>query len=92
MPMRAYRASTAYVGAHVSANMWLWIIISAVVTAVLWVLTWKNPLSDIWPHLLALCGMVCGTLLMIQGEVGDRPSSRFADAEEEVVTLPTPRA
>jgi uncharacterized membrane protein HdeD (DUF308 family) len=85
MPMRAFRASTAYASAHVSANMWLWIIISAVVTAVLWVLTWKNPLSDIWPHLVALCGMVCGTLLMIQGEVGNGPFSRLADDEEELV-------
>ncbi|MBL6458986.1 hypothetical protein JMJ55_27015 [Belnapia sp. T6] len=92
MPMRAYRASTAYVGAHVSANMWRWIIISAVVTAVLWVLAWKNPNSNVWAHILAVCGMICGTLLMIQGERGPVPSSPLLDDKVEVVTSTTPQA
>jgi glucan phosphoethanolaminetransferase (alkaline phosphatase superfamily) len=92
MPKRLYLASTAYAGAHISANMWLWIIISAIVTAVLCVLYWMNQHSNIWAHLLVLSGMVCGTLVMVQSQVGYVSPYAVADDEEEVVTPPTPRA
>jgi hypothetical protein len=92
MPMRLYRASTAYAGAHVSANMWLWIIISAVATVVCCGLYWRTPQTNIWGHLLTLSGMVLGVLVMIQSQVGYVSPYAVADDEEEVVTPPIPRA
>ena len=91
MPKRLYRASTAYAGAHISANMWRWILISAVATAVFCALYWMSPRSNIWAHLLVLSGMVCGILVMIQSQVGYVSPYAVADDEEEVVTPPIPR-
>jgi glucan phosphoethanolaminetransferase (alkaline phosphatase superfamily) len=90
--MLTYRASSAYARGHISANMWLWIIISAVVTAVLCALNWMNPHTNIWGHLLVLSGMVCGILVIIQSQVGYVSPHALKDDEEEVVTPPTPRA
>jgi uncharacterized BrkB/YihY/UPF0761 family membrane protein len=92
MPKRLYRAPTAYAGAHISANMWRWILISAVVTAVFCALYWMSPQTKIWAHLLTLSGMFCGILVMIQSQVGYVSPYAVADDEEEVVTPPTPRA
>lgn len=92
MPMRLYRASTTHMGAHISANMWLWIIISAVATAVCCGLYSMDPQSNIWGHLLTLAGMILGILVMIQSQVGYVSPYAVADDEEEVVTPPVPRA
>ena len=92
MPMRLYRTSTAYAGAHVSANMWLWIIIFAITTAVLCALYWMNPQSRIWANLLVLSGMFCGILVMVQSQVGYVSPYAVANDEAEVVTSPAPRA
>lgn len=88
MPMRAYRATTAYAGAHISANTWLWIMISAAVTGVLIALNVMNPHAGIWGHALTLCGMACGTLLMIQGEAGDVSPKLPIEDREEIATPP----
>ena len=93
MPMRAYRASTAYAGAHITNNMWLWIIVSAVIMAVVIGANWMDPRSNIWGHLLAFAGMVCGTLIMIQSQIGY--VSPYAAGNEdgddtEVLTPPMP--
>ena len=70
MPMRAYRASTAYAAAHVTNNLWLWIGISTAVTAVLALAVWRDPQSNVWGHLAPIAGMVAGTLVMMQSQVG----------------------
>jgi glucan phosphoethanolaminetransferase (alkaline phosphatase superfamily) len=92
MPVRAYRASAAYAGAHISANTWLWIIAFAGITAVMWVLNWMDPHSGIWSHLVVLSAMVCSTLVMIQSQVGFVSPYAPKDDEVEVVTPPVPRA
>ena len=91
MPKRAYRASAAYAGAHLSANMWFWIAGFAVLTAGLCAVYWISP-NKIWAHLLTLSALVCGVLVMMQSQVGYiSPYAPKAD-EEEVVTTPIPRA
>lgn len=94
MSKQAYRASTAYAGAHLAANMWLWIGIFTAVTAVMWVLTWMQPQSGLWGHLVALAGMVAGTLVMMQSQVGFVSPYAPQDDEDDVVvaTTPVPRA
>lgn len=94
MSKQAYRASTAYAGAHLAANMWLWIGIFTAVTAVMWVLTWMQPQSGPWSHLVALAGMVAGTLVMMQSQVGFVSPYAPKDDEDDIVvaTTPVPRA
>jgi hypothetical protein len=70
MPMRAYRAGTAYAGAHAKANMGLWIAVSIVITVVLGFLNWQLPQSNVWGHLFAIAGMVVGTLVMMKSQEG----------------------
>ena len=89
MPMRAYRASTAYAGAHVKDNMWLWIAVSAVLTGVLAAVYWMSR-GSLWANLLTLTGMVCGVLVMLQSQVGFVSPYVVDDDEDdaEVVTPP----
>ncbi|MDB5375510.1 MAG: hypothetical protein JWP04_4152 [Belnapia sp.] len=82
MPMRAYRASTAYASAHVNQNMWRWISGFTVATAVLVAALWMMPKSGILPHLVALAGMVLGTLIMIKSQEGYVPPVGIDDDEE----------
>ncbi|MDN3567086.1 hypothetical protein ACFQY5_07810 [Paeniroseomonas aquatica] len=70
MPMRAYRASSAFAGRHIQDNMWLWIGLAAVATAALAVGVWQQPRSNIWGHLVALTGMFAGTLVMMKSQEG----------------------
>ncbi len=51
-----------------------------------------EPTLNIWAHLLVLSGMVCGTLVLIQSQVGYVSPYAPKDDEEEIVTPPTPRA
>lgn len=88
MPMRAYRASTAYAAAHVTSNMWLWIGISTAVTAALAFGVWQDPKSNAWGHLTAIAGMVAGTLVMMQSQVGYVPP----DVADEDDYVPPPMA
>ncbi|WP_144404528.1 hypothetical protein [Belnapia sp. F-4-1] len=94
MPMRVYRASAAYAGANLSANLWLWITAFAAITAVMWVLNWLNPQSGPWSHLVAVAGMVAGILVMMQSQVGYVSPYAPKDDEEDTVvaTPPIPRA
>ena len=94
MRMRAYRASAAHAGAQISANLWLWIIAFIALTAVMCILNWLSPRSGPWSHLVALAGMVAGTLVMMQSQVGYVSPYAPKDDEEDTVvaTPPTPRA
>jgi hypothetical protein len=66
MPMRAYRASTA----HVSGNLSLWIVIFAVITAILGLARWFLGGGEHLGDLAALSGMVLGTLIMMKSQEG----------------------
>ena len=67
MPMRAYRASTAYAGGHVRDNLWLWIGIFAAITAVA---LWLNSMADrggsVWGDVMAFSAMVLGVLVVFK--------------------------
>jgi hypothetical protein len=67
MPMRAYRASTAYAGGHIRDNLWLWIGIFAAITAVA---LWLNSMADrggsVWGDVMAFSAMVLGRLGRVQ--------------------------
>jgi hypothetical protein len=82
MPMRAYRASTAYAGAHAKANMGLWIIVAIVVTAALGFANWRLPQSNVWGHLFAIAGMFLGTLVMIKSQEGYVPPEMPDDNDD----------
>jgi hypothetical protein len=70
MPMRAYRATTGYVSAHIGRNMWMWIGIFAAATVIAGLIRWQIGHAGIWGDLLALCGCILGTLVMVQSQVG----------------------
>ncbi len=70
MPMRAYRASTAFAGSHIQNNMWLWIGLAVVVTVAFSLGVWQQPKTAIWGHLVALTGMFAGTLVMMKSQEG----------------------
>ena len=71
MPIKAYRASTAFASAHVSANLGLWMVIAAVFTALMAFLTWTaTGRSSAWGHGAAFGGMVLGILIMMKAQEG----------------------
>jgi hypothetical protein len=76
MPMRAYRASTA----HVSGNLSLWIAIFAAATAILALALWFVGDVGHLGDLVALSGMILGTLIMLKSQEGYVPSG--ADDED----------
>ena len=83
MPLQAYKASTAYAGTHIGANMWLWIGISLATTLAFAIGVWMVPKSNFWGHLTALAGMFTGTLVMMQSQVGYVPPD-VADEDDYV--------
>ena len=73
MPMRLLRASRAHAGAHIGDNLWLWAGIFAVLTAVSILLFSTDFLglgNDFWSHLLTLCAMVLGILIIMISHEG----------------------
>ena len=72
MPMRAYRASTAYAGAHVKNNLWLWATIFTALTAGAWLLLWNNALGQAgrWGDLVTLFAMILGGLIIMISHQG----------------------
>jgi hypothetical protein len=73
MPMRAYRASTAYARAHVAANTWLWIGIFAFLTAITGFIRWRVGQVSHWGDAMAVSGMVLGILVMVKSQEGYVP-------------------
>jgi len=69
MPMRAYRASTA----HISDNLSLWIGIFAVATAAFGLARWYLGGGQHLGDLVALAGMIFGTLVMMKSQEGYVP-------------------
>lgn len=75
MPMRAFRASSSYAGAHVKANLRLWTGILVVLSIALFFLSYTNTmgLAGIWSDLLVLCAMVVGVLIIMISHEGYEP-------------------
>jgi len=75
MPMRAFRASSKYAGAHVKANLRLWTGILAALGAAFFLLAYTNTLglAGIWSDLLVLCAMVIGVLIIMISHEGYEP-------------------
>jgi hypothetical protein len=72
MPMRAIRASRAFAGAHVKANLRLWTGIFAGLSAAFFLLVYGNVLglAGLWGDLLVLCAMVLGVLIIMISHEG----------------------
>ena len=72
MPIRAFRASSSYAGAHVKANLRLWTGILVALSIAFFVLSYTNALSlaGIWSDLLVLCAMVVGVLIIMISHEG----------------------
>jgi hypothetical protein len=76
MPLRAFRASRSFAGAHVKANLRLWTGILVALCAVLFLLSYSNALdlAGIWSDPLVLCAMIVGVLIiMISHEGYEQP-------------------
>jgi hypothetical protein len=82
MPMRAFRASKAYAGAHIKDNLWLWAGISAALAAVSYLLLRSDALGAAgrWGDLMALSGMVCGILVIMISHEGYVPTEAEGDS------------
>ena len=72
MPMRAFRASRTYAGAHVKANLRLWTGILAALSAALFLLLHGNALglAGLWGDLLVLSAMILGVLIIMISHEG----------------------
>jgi hypothetical protein len=84
MPMRAYRASTAYASAHVTANTWLWIGIFSAATALTGLLLYYAGRGSRWGDVMAFCGMVLGILVMMKSQEG-YVAPEMSDDEDDVL-------
>ena len=81
MPMRAYRASTAYAGAHVKNNLWLWVGIFTALIVGAWLLLWSNALGQAgrWGDLGTLFAMVLGVLIIMVSHQGYEAPAEIED-------------
>lgn len=72
MPMRAFRASRSYAGAHVKANLRLWTGILAALSVALLLLLRGNTfgLAGLWGDLLVLSAMILGVLVIMISHEG----------------------
>ena len=75
MPMRAFRASRTYAGAHVKANLRLWTGILAALSVALFLLVYTNTLgmAGLWGDLLVLSAMILGVLIIMISHEGYEP-------------------
>ncbi|MBV1795866.1 hypothetical protein [Siccirubricoccus sp. G192] len=69
---------------HIGRNMWMWIGIFAVATAIAGLVRWKVGHAGIWGDLMAFCGCVLGILVMVQSQVGFVPTYAEQDDEDEL--------
>ena len=72
MPIRAFRASTSYAGAHVKANLRLWTGILAALSVALFLLLRIDMLglAGLWADLLVLSAMILGILIIMISHEG----------------------
>lgn len=70
MPIQTAKASMGYAKSHVTANLWLWIAISAAITAVAAFLNWQAGGASHWGDLMALGGVVLGILVIMKSHEG----------------------
>ena len=72
MPMRAFRASKTFAGAHVKANLRLWTGILAALSIVLFLLVRSDVLglAGLWGDLLVLSAMILGILIIMISHEG----------------------
>ena len=72
MPMRAFRASKTFAGAHVKANLRLWTGILAALSAVFFLLLRSDMLglAGLWGDLLVLSAMILGILIIMISHEG----------------------
>jgi Flp pilus assembly protein TadB len=68
MPMRAYRASTAYAGAQVRDNLGYWIAAAAAVAAILGLVAWVIGGRGVAGDAFILATLVFGILVMIRSQ------------------------
>ena len=80
MALRAYRAA----GGHIRDNLWLWIAVFAVITAVTGFVRWNVGHSSTWGDLMAFAGMVTGILVIMQSQVGFVSQHVEQDDEDEL--------
>jgi apolipoprotein N-acyltransferase len=85
MPMRAYRASTAYAGAHVRDNFGYWIAGAAAVAAILGLIAWVLGGRGVAGDAFILATLVFGILIMIRSQ----RSNVSPEDEEEMDTAAT---
>jgi len=71
MPMRAFRASKTFAGAHVKANLRLWTGSLAALSVVFFLLARGDVLglAGLWSDLLVLCAMIVGIMISHEGYV-----------------------
>jgi hypothetical protein len=86
MPMRAYRASTAYAGAHVRDNFGYWIAGAAAVAALLALVVWLVGGRGVAGDAFILATLVFGILIMIRSQ---RSNVSPEDDEEDMDTTAT---
>lgn len=81
MPMRAYRASTAYAGAHVRDNFGYWIAGAAAVAALLGFVVWFLGGRGVAGDAFILATLVFGILVMIRSQRSNIGSEDDEDAD-----------
>jgi hypothetical protein len=72
MPMRAFRASRSFAGAHVKANLRLWTGALAALSVALFLLLRGDVfgLAGLWGDLLVLSAMILGVLIIMISHEG----------------------
>jgi hypothetical protein len=81
MPMRAYRASTAYAGAHVRDNFGYWVASVAAVAALLGIVVWFLGGRGVAGDAFILATLVFGILIMIRSQRSDVSPEDDEDAD-----------
>ncbi len=62
--------------AHVSSNLTLWVAITGVATAALWLIHSVVPSADYLGDLTAIAGMLFGTMVMLKSQSGFVPAEQ----------------
>lgn len=81
MPMRAYRASTAYAGAQVRDNLGYWIAGAAAVAAIMGLVAWVIGGRGVASDAFILATLVFGILVMIRSQRSNVSSEADEDAD-----------
>lgn len=81
MPMQIYRRTASQVSGHVSANIWLWIIVFGAATVAFGLARWQVGGGEHLGDMMALAGALCGTLLMIKSQENYGSDANADDAQ-----------